>query len=101
MNVLNKARVCECLPGHYSLTPPLPSLHQVLLSLLLELKGETSDKEYDSTLERALRIECISGHYLLFSWTAVGLKWLLLDVSPRINSIFLRLCNLYTVVTSR
>lgn len=25
MNVLNKARVCECLPGHYSLTPPLPS----------------------------------------------------------------------------
>lgn len=45
MNVLNKARVCECLPGHYSLTPPLPSLHQVLLSLLLELKGETSDKE--------------------------------------------------------
>ena len=50
MNVLNKARVCECLPGHYSLTPSLPSpslpsLHQVLLSLLLELKGETSDKE--------------------------------------------------------
>ena len=72
MNVLNKARVCECLPGHYSLTPPLPSpplpsLHQVLLSLLLELKGETSDKEYDSTLERALTIECISGHYLFFS----------------------------------
>lgn len=53
MNVLNKAQVCECLPGHYSLTPPLPSLHQVLLSLLLELKGETSDKEYDSTLARA------------------------------------------------
>ena len=75
MNVLNKARVCECLPGHYSLTPPLPSppspplpsLHQVLLSLLLELKGETSDKEYDSTLERALTIECISGYYLFFS----------------------------------
>ena len=48
-------------------SPPLPSLHQVLLSLLLELKGETSDKEYDSTLQRALTIECISGHYLLFS----------------------------------
>lgn len=46
MNVLSKAQVCECLP-------PLPSLHQVLLSLLLELKGETSDKEYDSTLARA------------------------------------------------
>lgn len=33
-------------------SPPLPSLHQVLLSLLLELKGETSIKEYDTTLAR-------------------------------------------------
>ena len=72
MNVLNKAQVCECLPGHYSLTPPLPSLHQVLLSLLLELKGETSDKEYDSTLARADNWMYFWTLYLLFSWTAVG-----------------------------